>query len=177
MQKRTLTTVATALLATAGLAVAAGQTGSAPHHEHGKPHPSHTHAHRDGLPRGFDQLNLSAEQKAKIQAIMQQNRPEQTRSQAQRRDDFHQKMAQYRAQEQQLMSSTTFDEQAARALITERQQERAAKEREHAERELQMLKQRHAVFQILTPEQQQKYLTNQQQHHQRGVRHHQPMPR
>ncbi len=59
-----------------------------------------------------------------------------------------------RAAEQKLMSNKTFDEAAARQMIVERQQERLQMEREHAERELQMLKKRHAIYQVLTPAQQ-----------------------
>ena len=41
-------------------------------------------------------------------------------------------MAQRQSQEQQLLNSKNFDEQAARKLIAEHQQERAELERQHA---------------------------------------------
>ena len=122
---------------------------------------------RDGLPRGFNELDLSEEQKSKIRAIMAQYRPQQPENHAARRAEFQQKMAQRQSQEQQLLNSKNFDEQAARKLIAERQQERAELERQHAERELQMLQARHAAFQVLTPAQRQKYTELQKQQHQR----------
>ena len=97
---------------------------------------------RDGLPRGFNELDLSEEQKSKIRSIMAQYRPQQPENHAARRAEFQQKMA-------------------------ERQQERAELERQHAEHELQMLKARHAAFQVLTPAQQQKFIALQKQQHQR----------
>ncbi|MCG7658088.1 Spy/CpxP family protein refolding chaperone [Wielerella bovis] len=174
MNKRTIFASAVALLTTAGIAVAAGNNASAqnknmPHpHPHAKMHSAHGHQmKRDGLPRGFEQLGLSDVQKAQIKTIMEQNRPQKVDNQDTRRADFQQKMAQRRVQEQQLMSNKTFNEQAARNMIAERQQERAAMEKNHAERELQMLKQRHAVFQVLTPAQQQKFVENQKQQQER----------
>ena len=122
---------------------------------------------RDGLPRGFNELDLSEEQKSKIRSIMAQYRPQQPENHAARRAEFQQKMAQRQAQEQQLIGGKNFDEQAARKLIAERQQERAELERQHAEHELQMLKARHATFQVLTPAQQQKFIALQKQQHQR----------
>ena len=121
----------------------------------------------DGLPRGFNELDLSEEQKSKIRSIMAQYRPQQPENHAARRAEFQQKMAQRQAQEQQLIGGKNFDEQAARKLIAERQQERAELERQHAEHELQMLKARHATFQVLTPAQQQKFIALQKQQHQR----------
>ncbi|ULJ62517.1 Spy/CpxP family protein refolding chaperone [Wielerella bovis] len=172
MNKRTLFASAIALLTTAGIAVAAGNNATTQNknmpHPHAKMHGAHGHQmKRDGLPRGFEQLGLSDAQKAQIKTIMEQNRPQKVDNQDTRRADFQQKMAQRRAQEQQLMSNKTFNEQAARNMIAERQQERAAMEKNHAERELQMLKQRHAVFQVLTPAQQQKFVENQKQQHER----------
>ena len=122
---------------------------------------------RDGLPRGFDELGLSEAQKSKIRDIMAQHRPRQPENTPARRAEFQQKMAQRQSQEQQLINSKNFDEQAARKLIAERQQERAELERQHAERELQMLKARHAAFQVLTPAQQQKYIALEKQQQQR----------
>ena len=75
---------------------------------------------------------------------------------------FKQKIQARQAAEQKLMSNKNFDEAAARQMILERQQERMNMERNHAEHELQMLKKRHAIFQVLTPTQQ-KQLQDEQQ--------------
>ena len=176
MKKRTLMTSAIALFTTAGIAVAAGNNvppREMPPHTHGRHH-MHGGEHQgkhSGLPHGFEQLNLTDAQKAKIKTIMEQGRPAQADNQNTRHEDFHQRMQARQAQEQKLMSNQTFDEQAARNMIAERQAERATMEKEHAERELQMLKQRHAVFQVLTPEQQQKLWDNQKQMQERANRH------
>lgn len=104
---------------------------------------------------------------------MAQHRPRQPENTPARHAEFQQKMAQRQSQEQQLLNSKNFDEQAARKLIAERQQERA-----ELERELQMLQARHAAFQVLTPAQQQKFIALQKQQHQRfaeRMAHHQPL--
>ncbi len=180
MKRSTLLASTAALLLSAGVAVAAGEAVKQqsandmpppPHGDHSK---NHHHPNqmgnkfqRDGLPRGFDELDLSDAQKSKIRSIMAQYRPQQPENHAARRAEFQQKMAQRQAQEQQLIGGKNFDEQAARKLIAERQQERAELERQHAEHELQMLKARHATFQVLTPAQQQKYIAMQKQQQQR----------
>lgn len=110
--------------------------------------------HRAELPRGFEYLDLSEAQKAKIKEIVE-SQPAPAREH--KRTDKQQKFAQLMAQERALMDNKQFDEQAARKMIEERRAERLADERAHAERELHMLKKRHAIFQVLTPEQQQKF--------------------
>ena len=181
MKRSTLLASTAALLLSAGVAVAAGEAAKQqpsndmppPVRDGYKKSPRHHQDKmdyqfkRDGLPRGFNELDLSEEQKSKIRAIMAQYRPQQPENHAARRAEFQQKMAQRQSQEQQLLNSKNFDEQAARKLIAERQQERAELERQHAERELQMLKARHAAFQVLTPAQRQKYTELQKQQHQR----------
>lgn len=179
MKRSTLLASTAALLLSAGVAVAAGEAAKQqpandmpppPHGNRPKPHHSDKMRNkfkRDGLPRGFNELDLSEEQKSKIRTIMAQNRSQQPENHAARHAAFQQKMAQRQSQEQQLLGSKNFDEQAARKLIAERQQERAELERQHAERELQMLKARHAAFQVLTPAQQQKFIALQKQQHQR----------
>lgn len=160
MKKLTLATVA--LMMTAGAAFAANDFNGEPPMDGGK---GGKHM-RDGgkrseLPRGFEELNLTDAQKAKIKAIVEADRPAQP---AAKKDHatFQQKMQARQTAERQLMSSKTFDENAARRMIAERQQERNSMEREHAERELQMLKKRHAIFQVLTPEQQKQFQAQQQ---------------
>ena len=179
MKRSTLLASTAALLLSAGVAVAAGEAVKQqaandmpppPHGDRQKPHHSDKMRNkfkRDGLPRGFDELGLSEAQKSKIRDIMAQHRPRQPENTPARRAEFQQKMAQRQSQEQQLINSKNFDEQAARKLIAERQQERAELERQHAERELQMLKARHAAFQVLTPAQQQKYIALEKQQQQR----------
>lgn len=190
MKRSTLLASTAALLLSAGVAVAAGEAAKQqpandmpppPHGDRQKPHHSDKMRNkfkRDGLPRGFDELGLSEAQKSKIHDIMAQHRPRQPENTPARHAEFQQKMAQRQSQEQQLLGSKNFDEQAARKLIAERQQERAELERQHAERELQMLKARHAAFQVLTPAQQQKFIALQKQQHQRfaeRMAHHQPL--
>ena len=181
MKRSTLLASTAALLLSAGVAVAAGEAVKQqsandmppPVRDGYKKSPRHHQDKmdyqfkRDGLLRGFNELDLSEEQKSKIRAIMAQYRPQQPENHAARRAEFQQKMAQRQSQEQQLINSKNFDEQAARKLIAERQQERAELERQHAEHELQMLKARHATFQVLTLAQQQKYIAMQKQQQQR----------
>ena len=179
MNKRVL--FATALLATASIAMAAGQNNPQnppPAPESQKMHPQKLPKSKDGLPMGFERLNLSDAQKNKIKAIMQQNRPEKPADHAQRSAQFEQKMQQRRAAEQQLLTSKMFNEQAARQMIAERKAERAELQRDHADHELQMLKQRHAIFQVLTPAQQKQFLEEQKKYLQpRGERGDKPEPK
>ena len=159
MKKSTIL-IAAALLGSAGLtAVAAGQE-SAPQQ---KQHPSKPGKHklRDGLPRGFDQLNLSDAQKNQIKTIMEADRPAPPSDLDSRRAEFREKMAKRREQENRLLGAKTFDEQAACQIIDERRKEREARDAEHAEHELNMLKKHHAVFQVLTPAQRKQFLDNQ----------------
>lgn len=178
MNKRTIFASAVALLTTAGIAFAADQVNQPqqgdmpPPPTHNKKNSKHPEHNKDGLPRGFNKLNLTAAQKTKIKAIMEEGRPAKPTSQEEHRDDFRQKMAQRQAQEQQLLTNKTFDEQAAYQMIAERQQERAEMERNFADREVQMLKKRHAVFQVLTPTQQKQFLENQKQQRERFEKNH-----
>lgn len=151
-----ITTLALALLIGANFATAADPAAREHQGVYTKKH--HKHAQRDGLPRGFEQLNLSEEQKAKIRAIAQSDRAARPAAdKSARREAVKQKMQHRREQERRLLDARHFDEQAAQKLINERQQERLAMQQQHAERELQMLKKRHAIFQVLTPEQQRQY--------------------
>lgn len=178
MNKHTVSAITVAALMSAGMVFAAGENNvttkaedmSAKHAQHsGKPMGKKMMAHAGMLP-GFDQLNLTDAQKAQIKQIVEANRPVKPENHEQQRTQFVQKMQQRQAQEQQLLMSKNFDERAARQLIEERQQERAQMMRDHEERELQQLKTRHAVFQVLTPAQQKQFLANQQQHQQRMMK-------
>ncbi|UOP04290.1 Spy/CpxP family protein refolding chaperone [Conchiformibius kuhniae] len=111
----------------------------------------------EALPRGFDKLDLSAAQKAQIRAIVRADQetrqsPESVRAQ---REALRRKMQSWREQERRLLGNRRFDEEAAQRLIAERHQERLAWQRQ--QHELRMLKKRHAIFQVLTPEQQRRY--------------------
>lgn len=154
MNKKIFSAFTLTALIGAGMATAADVNRPMP--PHGHPHAKHRHA-ADGLPHGFAELKLTENQKQQIkQIIAAQQRPEQIK-QPEKRADFEQKIQQQRQREQQLFNAKTFDEQAARAIITERRQAREKAEEAMAERELNMLKTRHAVFQVLTPEQQKQY--------------------
>lgn len=124
-------------------------------------HFHHMKGSKSELPRGFDRLNLSEEQKAKIKAIVEADRQgkqaHHAQQREQRRQQFRQNAQTRLQQERALLGSKQFDEQAARKMIAERRQARLADEVQRTERELQMLKKRHAIFQVLTPAQQQQY--------------------
>lgn len=109
-------------------------------------HKGHGMMSPDGLPRGFERLNLSDAQKTKIKAIMDANRPAQPANAQAGQAEFEQR----RAAEQALISSKTFDEAKARQMITEQQQK-------HADMMLKNMKMRHDVFQVLTPAQQKQW--------------------
>lgn len=158
MKKITMATLI--LLTTAGVAVAANGDNLPMPHKHEKH--AKMHERKSDLPRGFEKLNLTDAQKAKIKSIVESNKP----TLKAKKDDasFRQKMEARRNAEQKLMSGKQFDEAAARQMIVERQQERLGMEREFAERELQMLKKRHAIFQVLTAEQQKQFQEEQQKH-------------
>lgn len=119
----------------------------------------HVVGQKKALPRGFDRLNLSEQQKARIYAIVEADRREYEEHQHanHRQQSFQQRMQTRKEQERRLLSSKQFDEKTARQMIAERQQERLSVQRGHAERELRMLKKRHAIFQVLTPAQQKQY--------------------
>lgn len=161
-----LTALTVALMMSAGVAMAAshvehphGEHGGKPHH--GKMHGKHHKGKKDGLPFGFAELNLTDAQKTQIKAIMEADRAQKP-AKDEKMAEFKRKMDAQRQQERTLMSNKNFDEAAARKMIAERDQAREQQRQERNERELQMLKKRHAVFQILTPEQQKQLQENQQ---------------
>ncbi|MCP2041597.1 protein CpxP [Neisseria sp. HSC-16F19] len=105
------------------------------------------HGMRGDGHRAWSDLNLSEAQKAQIEKIEQQYRPAPQPDQAARQAQFQQ----WHQQKQQLLQGRQFNENAARQLIQQRQQQ-------HAEREMQHLRKQHAIFQVLNAEQQQKWL-------------------
>lgn len=112
---------------------------------HGNKH-GHKHSHKNSYKQGnknqnmgFAKLNLSAEQKQKIDVIMAKVKE----------DKLKIKLAN-RASMQALMANETFDTDAAKSLMTYQQQQKA-------ENRLAMLKAKHEVFQLLTDEQKAKF--------------------
>ena len=91
MNKRTIFASAVALLTTAGIAFAADQVNQPqqgdmpPPPAHGKKNSKRPEHNKDGLPRGFNKLNLTAAQKTKIKAIMEEGRPAKPTSQEEQR--------------------------------------------------------------------------------------------
>ena len=153
----------TALAATVGLTACASDRhdkgGRDGEHRHGAGkgfHGEHKQG-RDGLPRGFDRLNLSDAQKQQIQTILDNNRSQAAQNQEARRAEFEQQ----RAAEQALVSGATFNENAARQMIAGQQQR-------HADMALQQMRVRHQLFQVLTPEQRQQLQQMQQERGSRG---------
>lgn len=121
---------------------------------------------RGGLPHDLRELNLTDAQKAQIKQIMEQNRPQRDQRAAPndaQREQFRSQMQAQRAAENSLITNATFDEAAARNLIVQRDQNQAERQQRQNEAELQQLKTRHAIMQVLTPEQRQQWLQNQQQ--------------
>ena len=53
---------------------------------------------------------------------------------------------------EKILRKPTFDEEEARSTIAKYRQENAGKKQEYAEHELQLMRQKHAIFQVLTPE-------------------------
>ena len=162
--KKITAIAAAALLGITGAAVAADSAAN-------MQQPKQTREFKRGeLPRDLQALNLSAAQKTRIQAIMQEGRPAQTELSEAQRNQMRAQAQAHRAAEQSLMANKTFDEAAARRLIAEREQARAQFQQRHADFEMQQLKKRHAVFQVLTPAQQKQWLESQSKRDERGDR-------
>ncbi|KLT73028.1 hypothetical protein PL75_04960 [Neisseria arctica] len=119
-------------------------------------------AKRGDMMRGLRDLNLTDEQKAQIKKIIEQNRPQHTQPDQAQRSEFQNQMAQRRAAENSLITSPTFDEAAARELISRHSQQHTERMQRQSEIELQKLKTRHAIMQVLTPEQRQQWLEKQE---------------
>ena len=162
--KKITAIAAAALLGITGAAVAADSAAN-------MQQPKQTREFKRGeLPRDLQALNLSAAQKTRIQAIMQEGRPAQTELSEAQRNQMRAQAQAHRAAEQSLIANKTFDEAAARRLIAEREQARAQFQQRHADFEMQQLKKRHAVFQVLTPAQQKQWLESQSKRDERGDR-------
>ena len=162
--KKITAIAAAALLGITGAAVAADSAAN-------MQQPKQTREFKRGeLPRDLQALNLSAAQKTRIQAIMQEGRPAQTELSEAQRNQMRAQAQAHRAAEQSLMANKTFDEAVARRLIAEREQARAQFQQRHADFEMQQLKKRHAVFQVLTPAQQKQWLESQSKRDERGDR-------
>lgn len=162
--KKITAIAAAALLGITGAAVAADSAAN-------MQQPKQTREFKRGeLPRDLQALNLSATQKTRIQAILQEGRPAQTELSEAQRNQMRAQAQAHRAAEQSLIANKTFDEAAARRLIAEREQARAQFQQRHADLEMQQLKKRHAIFQVLTPAQQKQWLESQSKRDERGDR-------
>ena len=104
-----------------------------------------------GMPQDVQELNLSDVQKTKIRVIVQRFRPQVTSAREKQRSQYEQRV-------EKILRKPTFDEEEARSTIAKYRQENAGKQPEYAEHELQLMRQKHAIFQVLTPEQQEQYL-------------------
>ncbi|QEY23776.1 Spy/CpxP family protein refolding chaperone [Neisseria animalis] len=154
MMKKYFAIAAASLIGLAGIAAAAENMA----HHNARSDKAERAMHKKGeLPRDLQALNLNSKQKADIQKIIETHRADTKRDRTSNeafRAEFRKKMQEYRAAEQQLISAKTFDETAARRMIAEHNQH-------HTDKEVQRLKTRHAVFQVLTPSQQKQWLDNQ----------------
>lgn len=86
------------------------------------------------------QLDLTDEQKAQVKEIMQQHKPQ---------ANAEQRQAMYQ-QRMEIITAASFDEGAAQAFIDVQQAN-------HQTRMMNMLQAQQEIYQVLTPEQQQKY--------------------
>lgn len=174
MKKWTAFTLA--LMMSAGVAVAADGFHGKPHHHPAHPH-VHAHKHKSDLPRGFEELNLSDEQKKKIQTIAQEFKTQHAQLKAEHPKAPKNQVSRHE-KEQELFKKAQFDETAARAMIAERQQVRLEMEKKFADLELHNLKKRHAILQVLTEEQKKQYFSNMEnrrKQHQQMFEKHQKM--
>ena len=158
MKKLAIITLAIAAISTTACSAVAGEhnknerrSGAYTQKNHGE------RMSRDGLPRGFDKLDLSAAQKTQIQAIMQQDRPQANEN---RRAEMWQQLENRRVEEQKMLQNPAFDEAATRQMLNERM---TTQQQKMVEFELKRLKNRHAAFQVLTPAQQTQFLEQQAQ--------------
>ncbi|ASK27494.1 Spy/CpxP family protein refolding chaperone [Neisseria chenwenguii] len=140
------------------------------------------------LPHGFDRLDLSSRQKAKIRKILENERRERQAERSAHEEKMKAKFASLEAQHEErikkeaerqaavdkLISGKKFDEAAARRLIGEEEAEsdrmiadmnadRAEHKPQHEAAQLRRLKNFHAMFQVLTPKQQQQWLEQRKQ--------------
>lgn len=187
MMKKYLAVAAASLIGLAGVATAANTAANTVAHNHAHEmhqahdgHRMHHQMHKKGeLPRDLKDLNLSNKQKAEIKKILETNRAQQPKDalpQQARQAEFAQKMQQQRNAEQAIIGSKKFDEAAARRLIAERQAEHeqhaAERKQRMADMQLNRLKERHEIFQVLTAKQQKQWLENQNQRMEKRMQRH-----
>lgn len=161
------------------LAFLLGSNFAAASPEHNLSHPPlHQHEHNN-LPRGFEQLNLTAEQKEKIQAIVLKDVNEHRDNINHHQEKNASKIDQHIQQERELLNNKIFNEAAARKMVEKQMQEYLAnssnEQSQHIEQRIKMLKKRHAIFQVLTPSQQKQFQEMQDKMHAEMDKHHPPM--
>lgn len=102
------------------------------------------HGHRGGMNNIYSQLDLTEAQKQDVSTIMQQAKGSVDRQSRQALRKTH------LAERSALMNAEQFDEDKARAMINNHQQQMI-------EQHVEMLKVQHQMFQVLTPEQRTKF--------------------
>lgn len=103
------------------------------------------HGHdKGGMHKMLRKLDLTDAQKAEVKLIV-----EKYKAQAGERPTKEQR-AEHKAQMLSIVTSANFDEAAAQAMIEQKQQA-------HQQTALKMLKMQNEIYQILTPEQQEKF--------------------
>lgn len=102
------------------------------------------------LERLAEYLDLTAEQKTNISAVMVEFKGQRTRPE---RSEIKANVQEMKARFNTLMIDPTFDEQAVKTQL----EKRSIKKNEAI---LNKIKQQHAIYQLLTPEQQPLYLKN-----------------
>lgn len=103
------------------------------------------HGHdKGGMHKMLRKLDLTDAQKADVKLIV-----EKYKAQAGERPTKEMRAA-HKAEMLSLVTSANFDESAAQAMIEQKQQQ-------HQQKSLQMLKMQNEIYQLLTPEQQEKF--------------------
>lgn len=165
------------IVLTLALLLGSNFASASPEHNFAHP-PFHQHEHNN-LPRGFEQLNLTAEQKAKIQAIVSNDINDHRNNLNHHNENNTSKINQHIQQERELLNNKTFNESAARKMVEKQMQEYLAnsskEQSKYIEQRIQMLKKRHAIFQVLTPAQQKQYQEMQDKMHSEMDKHRPPM--
>lgn len=131
------------MIAVSAMALAIPMSAHAGHHDEGgkKSHSEMRHHHKHGGMGMLKQLDLTAEQQAQVEQIMQKQRTEMKAAMKDRRA--------HRDEMKSLVEQDTFDASKAERLIKQHQdQERDAK--------LAMLRSQHEIYKVLTPEQREK---------------------
>lgn len=145
--------VASSALLTGSLYANDAQTDNAPqaemHHKQGK-------HHKGGMHKLLRKLDLTDAQKADVKAVM-----EKYKAQRPERPTDEQRAA-HKAEMLSLITNANFDEAKAQAMISAQQEKRQAQALQH-------LKMQNEIYQLLTPEQQEKYKARMEKgrHHKR----------